>query len=256
MALTATDPLAQIDPQFLVPMKGGKLHPTYPGVLAAAMANGLREITVKLLQAPSETNGGLAISEATAVFTGPDGRDRVFTEIGDADGHNTGTHIAPHRVRMSATRAKGRALRDALGLGVALAEEMGPDMGEAPGRDRAPVAGVREQGGSQRREAAPRQQPRERAAAAPVGDTSGDRRAQAGALADVAPGAAVAPVAEFCEECGLQIEGIETKKGPVSVATIVQISEQRWGKALCHGCGKKRMEIEQANVPTGELVPT
>ncbi len=121
-----TDPLEQIDQKYMVNLKG-KWHPTYPGVLAAAMANGLRELTVKLLQAPTEDNGQMAIAEATAVFCGPDGRDRIFVEIGDADPKNTGPMIAPHRVRMSATRAKGRALRDALGIGVALREEIHGD---------------------------------------------------------------------------------------------------------------------------------
>lgn len=103
----------------------GRPHPLYKGVLRLAIENGLTELSVRLLQAPDEANGGMAICEATAVFSGPDGQVRRFVEIGDADGKNTGAMIAPHRIRMSATRAKGRALRDALGIGEALSEEMG-----------------------------------------------------------------------------------------------------------------------------------
>jgi len=246
----AADPLSQIDPQYLVPMKGGKMHPTYPGVLAAAMANGLREMTVKLLQAPSEENGWMAISEATAVFTAADGRDRIFTEIGDADGHNTGPHIALHRVRMSATRAKGRALRDALGLGVALAEEMGPDNPETA-RNGAVHHTVREQGQRSNAPAA-REQSRARGSSAPVGQPAGDRSAAAGSV--VAGSAADPAIEHWCDGCGVKIEGVETKKGPVSVETIVQLSTSRWGSKLCHSCGKARMGTEQVNVPAGELV--
>ena len=120
------EPLDLVDKRHIVNLQG-RPHPTYPGVLEAAMKVGLRELTVKLLQAPTSENGGLAICEAMAVFTGEDGRDRIHSEIGDCDGSNCNSRIAPHRVRMAATRAKGRALRDALGIGVALAEEMAGD---------------------------------------------------------------------------------------------------------------------------------
>jgi hypothetical protein len=54
-------------------------------------------------------------------------REQIFGEVGDANAANVGSRIAPHIIRMAATRAKGRALRDALALGIALAEEMGGD---------------------------------------------------------------------------------------------------------------------------------
>lgn len=243
----ATDPLSQIDPQYLVPMKGGKMHPTYPGVLAAAMANGLREMTVKLLQAPTEENGWLAISEATAVFTAADGRDRVFTEIGDADGHNTGPHIAPHRVRMSATRAKGRALRDALGLGVALAEEMGPDNAETTSRDRAPVDQSRVQGGA-RREVAAREQSRARGSSAPMGAAAGDRGAAAG---PVVAGSAADPAVtqHWCSECGQEIK--PTVKRPAS--EVVRLSMEMFGAALCVHCVQEKQTLATANLPAGRI---
>ncbi len=119
----SVDPLSRLDPKHVVLLKG-KPHPVYAGVLAAAMEAGLLELSVKLIQAPNEDNGGMAICSALARFPGVNGQDRIFEEIGDCDKDNCTPHIAPHRVRMAATRAKGRALRDALGIGVALAEEM------------------------------------------------------------------------------------------------------------------------------------
>lgn len=129
------DPLDLVDKKYIVLLKG-KAHPTYPGVLAAAMSAGLLELSVKLIQAPNADNGGMAICEALARFPGANGQDRIFAEIGDCDGGNCTPHIAPHRVRMAATRAKGRALRDSLGIGVALAEEMSDD--SPAGTPRAP----------------------------------------------------------------------------------------------------------------------
>jgi hypothetical protein len=113
----------------------GKMHPLWKGILREAMDNGLTELAVRLIQAPSEENGGSAICEATAVFSGVDGKLRKFVEIGDCDGKNCGAMIAPHRIRMAATRAKGRALRDALGIGEALAEEMGGESQTTPVAD-------------------------------------------------------------------------------------------------------------------------
>lgn len=126
----ATDPLSLVDKQYLVPMKGGKLHPTYPGVLEAAMRHGLIRLSVELVQAPLPENGELAICAATAVFPGPEGVQRTFQEVGDCGPKNCAPGIAVHAVRMAATRAKGRALRDALGIGIALAEEMTDDAGD------------------------------------------------------------------------------------------------------------------------------
>jgi hypothetical protein len=117
------NPLDQIPREHIVMLKG-RAHPTYPGVLAAAYANGLVGLEAKIEQFPAEANGWTAVCSAVATFRGEDGRDRVYAEVGDADPNNCTPHIAPHKIRMAATRAKGRALRDALGIGVALKEEI------------------------------------------------------------------------------------------------------------------------------------
>ncbi len=103
----------------------GKQHALYKGVLREAMENGLTRLVVTVLQFPAPENGNMAVCSATAVFEGTDGKERMFVEVGDCDDRNCGSMIAMHKIRMAATRAKGRALRDALGLGEALFEEIG-----------------------------------------------------------------------------------------------------------------------------------
>lgn len=105
----------------------GKPFPLYKGVLREAIENGLQSLEVTVLQYPAEENRWTAVCQATATFPGPDGRERIFTEIGDCSDTNCTPMIAPHKIRMAATRSKGRALRDALGIGDALAEEIGGD---------------------------------------------------------------------------------------------------------------------------------
>jgi hypothetical protein len=111
-------------PEGWVAVQGGKLHPTYTFVRQEAEKHGLVSLECKVVQYPSAENGQLAVVEATATFPGPDGRERVFTEIGDCDNSNCNARIAPHKVRMAATRAKGRAMRDALCITEALVEEL------------------------------------------------------------------------------------------------------------------------------------
>lgn len=52
-------------------------------------------------------------------------KDGSFTGYGDCTQHNTGRMIYPHAIRMAETRAKARALRDAVGLGLTSYEELG-----------------------------------------------------------------------------------------------------------------------------------
>jgi hypothetical protein len=102
----------------------GKEHPTYAGVLAKAHENGLFAIQTKLIQAPLEENRFMAIVHAKVTVVTDDKITKVFEGIGDATPKNVNRMIAPHIVRMAETRAKGRALRDALNIGQALKEEL------------------------------------------------------------------------------------------------------------------------------------
>ncbi len=100
----------------------GKRFVLYAGLLEEAHARGLRSIETELLQIPGTGNGEVAI--ARAVVRTEDGK---FTGIGDASPQNVGRMIAPHIIRMAETRAKARALRDAINVGVASIEELGDD---------------------------------------------------------------------------------------------------------------------------------
>lgn len=95
---------------------------TYPGLLSKAHAEGLQRIATRLIQVPSDENGRTAI--ARALVETKKGR---FEGIGDADPSNVHFFIAPHLIRMAETRAKARALRDAVNIGVISFEELDGD---------------------------------------------------------------------------------------------------------------------------------
>jgi hypothetical protein len=105
----------------------GKRFVLYAGLLEEAHSRGLRSIETDLLQVPEAANGEVAI--VRAVVRTEDGK---FTGIGDASPENVNRTIAPHVIRMAETRAKARALRDAINVGVTAFEELGgEDGGEA-----------------------------------------------------------------------------------------------------------------------------
>lgn len=56
--------------------------------------------------------------------SGPEGSRQIFDGFGSSTPENTGSMTMSHPVEMSHTRAKGRALRDFLNIGVAMAEEI------------------------------------------------------------------------------------------------------------------------------------
>lgn len=103
----------------------GKRFVLYAGLLEEAHERGLRSIETELLQVPSVENGEVAIVKA--VVRTEDGK---FGGIGDASPQNVNRAIAPHLIRMAETRAKARALRDAINVGVTAFEELGGEAGE------------------------------------------------------------------------------------------------------------------------------
>ncbi len=96
---------------------------TYAGLLSRAREEGLQSITTKLVESPSEGNAQTAVVEATVVTT-----KGTFAGIGDANPANVNRKIAAHTIRMAETRAKARALRDAVNIGVVALEELSGDL--------------------------------------------------------------------------------------------------------------------------------
>ena len=105
----------------------GKQYVLFAGLLDEAHSLGLKGIDTDLLQIPDESNGNVAIVKATAEMDD----ERRFSGIGDASPDNVGRNIAPHLIRMAETRAKARALRDAVNVGATAMEELS-DGDDAP----------------------------------------------------------------------------------------------------------------------------
>lgn len=103
-------------------VQGGKEHVLYKGLLAEAHERWQNNWSMEVQWIGFVE--GRAMAQATVIT--PDGKR--FTEVGDADKENTNAMIARHLPRMAATRAKGRALRDALNIGETMYEELGPDV--------------------------------------------------------------------------------------------------------------------------------
>ena len=111
----SNDAALRIPAQFITYLHG-KAFVQFSGLLAMAHEHGLQSLTARFITVEPD----LATAEATAVFE--DGRR--FTECGDASPDNVGDKVRPHFVRMALTRAKARALRDALNIGICSVEEL------------------------------------------------------------------------------------------------------------------------------------
>ncbi len=81
-----------------------------------------------VIQFPNGDNGSEAICKAIVCSSGGD----EYIEFGDANPGNVAPMIACHILRMAATRAKARALRDFTNIGMTCLEELG-DLGALPG---------------------------------------------------------------------------------------------------------------------------
>ena len=125
----------------------GKRFVLYAGLLEEAHSRGLRSIETELLQVPSAENGDVAIVRAVVRM-----EEGKFSGIGDAGPQNVGRMIAPHLIRMAETRAKARALRDAINVGVTAFEELGGDEG-AEERPQEAQASARQQASGNERQA-------------------------------------------------------------------------------------------------------
>ncbi len=110
----------------------------YAEILKLAHEEGLKSITTQLLLTPTEENGRLCIVKAIV-----ETERGHYEGLGDADPGNVEEDFAPHLIRVAETRAKARALRDAVNVGVVTFEELdgvsldrdsSPGLGAAPAR--------------------------------------------------------------------------------------------------------------------------
>ncbi len=123
--------------EFIVERQG-KMFVLYAGLLNLAHEQGLKEIRTELVQVPHEDNSRVAICIATIVLE-KDGVQSTFTGIGDAAPNNVAPAMQTALIRMAETRAKARAMRDAVNVGVTALEELG----DADATDHAPERGYR-----------------------------------------------------------------------------------------------------------------
>ncbi|MDP8951430.1 MAG: hypothetical protein M3N18_04180 [Actinomycetota bacterium] len=116
--------------EFLI-TRQGKQYVLFAGLLDEAHNRGLKGIDTELIQVPTEENGNVAVVKARVEMEDPEGSLRIFSGIGDASPDNVGRNIVPHIIRMAETRAKARALRDAVNVGATALEELS-DGDDAP----------------------------------------------------------------------------------------------------------------------------
>ena len=108
-------PAPTVPAQFVSSIKG-KPFVQFAGLLTVATAQGLLSLTERV----THVTDTYVMAEARAEFE--DGR--VFMAIGDSAPDNVGKEIQPHWRRMAGTRAKARALRDALNIAMCSVEEL------------------------------------------------------------------------------------------------------------------------------------
>jgi hypothetical protein len=127
--------------EFLI-TRSGKQYVLYQGLLDQAHTEGLSGIDTEIVQVPTADNGNVAICKATVYMSRLDEDTwlhKSFMGIGDASPENVGRNIVPHIIRMAETRAKARALRDAVNVGTTALEELG-DVPEGDAQSPAPGA--------------------------------------------------------------------------------------------------------------------
>ena len=113
----------RLDERFIMNLKG-KDFVLYAGLLDLAHQRGLQNMMVEAIQYPTKENGLEAICKATVESKSGE----VFVELGDANPKNCNQMIVNHILRMAATRAKARALRDFTNVGITCLEELaGPE---------------------------------------------------------------------------------------------------------------------------------
>src|SRR6476660_4040129 len=105
--------------EFIVERQG-RSFVLYAGLLDLAHSQGLRAVRTRLIQVPADDNS------LTAIVSAEVETDRgTFSGIGDANPTNVTRPMLTCTIRLAETRAKARALRDAVNVGVTAFEELG-----------------------------------------------------------------------------------------------------------------------------------
>ena len=97
----------------------GKDYVLYAGLLDEAHQQGLNSIKTELVQIPNAENGNVAICIAEVTT-----EKGTFCGVGDADPANVNRQMVNALIRMAETRAKARALRDAVNVAMVAIEEL------------------------------------------------------------------------------------------------------------------------------------
>lgn len=113
----------------------GKEFVLYNGLITLGKEKGIKSLTSNILQYPGPENGNTIIIESVLIGYEEINGENVevtYTGIGDANVSNCNSKVGQHFIRMAETRAKGRALRDYLGIDMVMSEELGGDSYKAP----------------------------------------------------------------------------------------------------------------------------
>ncbi len=108
-----------VDERYIVNIKGTNFV-KYEGLLNEAHNKGILCLEVTIIQFPSADNGKVCICRACLVGTD----HQSFADYGDAGPESVDQKIIPHIIRMAATRAKARVLRDFTNIGMCSLEEI------------------------------------------------------------------------------------------------------------------------------------
>ncbi len=114
----------KLDDRFIIEIKRKdtvKEFVLYAGLLDLAHQKGIKRMIVDPIQYPTKDNKMEAICKATVESKDGD----IFVEIADANPLNVNRMVVEHMLRVSATRAKARALRDFTNIGMTCLEELG-----------------------------------------------------------------------------------------------------------------------------------
>ena len=111
----------------LISLKG-KDYVMYKGLLYVAHQHGLEELTVEMISYDPDTKEAVCMATCK-------GTRGLFIDVADASPQNVTRAMATCTLRMASTRAKARALRDYLGIGICSLCELPGDDTEPDGFD-------------------------------------------------------------------------------------------------------------------------